>query len=395
MISGDERTGLLYGVLGAMLFACKGIFIKLAYARGVDTETFLGLRMLWAAPFFAWVAWRADGAALCARFRRCLVPSASATGNSASVQSAEGLGASAGGGAQAPSPHASVSRQREQAAHAPDMGADDANTRLPGLGRRAASAHDQPSTNDRQQPSSPASVWQPRDWLRVIGLGFSGYYLASYLDFLGLQYLSVGLERVLLYLGPTFVLLLSIFWLGKSVGPRQWLALAVSYLGVVMVYLHDIDVGANENVGLGSVLVIASCISYAFYLVNAGEMIKRLGSMRLTAWATLVACVLCVAQALVLRGHLLFRQPWEVQGIALATAIFCTVMPLFLINASVARLGAGRSAQVGMIGPVWTIFLGAMVLGEPVGWLQLVGTAVVIAGVMILAGVGRKVDADK
>lgn len=324
MISGDERTGLLYGVLGAMLFAGKGILIKLAYGHGVDTETFLGLRMLWAAPFFAWVAWRADGAALCAWFRRCLVPSA--TGNSASVQT---------------------------------------------------------------------SVWQPRDWLRVIGLGFSGYYLASYLDFLGLQYLSVGLERVLLYLGPTFVLLLSIFWLGKSVSARQWLALAVSYLGVVMVYLHDIEVGGNDRVALGSVLVIASCISYAIYLVSAGEMIKRLGSMRLTAWATLVACVLCVAQALVLRGHLLFQQPWEVQGIALATAIFCTVMPLFLINASVARLGAGRSAQVGMIGPVWTIFLGAVILGEPVGWLQLVGTAVVIAGVMILAGAGRKAGADK
>ncbi|MDO4231236.1 MAG: DMT family transporter [Lautropia sp.] len=372
MTSSDERTGLLYGVLGAMLFAGKGILIKLAYGHGVDTETFLGLRMLWAAPFFAWVAWRADGAALCrwaaGTFSRNRV---------APVATSHPV---------------------------PDVGAkpEDRNGGLqsvrastPANGVSSSGAEDAVFEQRREGMRSPTSflsapsVWQQHDWLRVIGLGFSGYYLASYLDFLGLQYLSVGLERVLLYLGPTFVLLLSIFWLGKSVSARQWLALAVSYLGVVMVYLHDIDVGANDNIGLGSVLVLASCLSYAFYLVNAGEMIKRLGSMRLTAWATLVACVFCVAQALLLRGSLLFRQPWEVQGIALATAIFCTVMPLFLINASVARLGAGRSAQVGMIGPVWTIFLGAMVLGEPVGWLQLVGTAVVIAGVMILAGAGK------
>ncbi len=342
-----EHVGLFYGVLGAMLFACKGILIKLAYRHGVDTETFLGLRMLWSAPFFAWVAWRADGAALCRRVR--------------SIFSGEGSGSTV------------------SASHS----ASEAGAQAAGV------QHQAEDSNATSSPSVP-SVWQQHDWLRVIGLGFSGYYLASYLDFLGLQYLSVGLERVLLYLGPTFVLLLSIFWLGKSVSARQWLALVVSYLGVVMVYLHDIDVGANEHIGLGSVLVLASCISYAFYLVNAGEMIKRLGSVRLTAWATLVACVLCVAQALLLRGSLLFRQPWEVQGIALATAIFCTVMPLFLINASVARLGAGKAAQVGMIGPVWTIFLGAMILGEPVGGLQILGTAVVILGVLLLSRVKPK-----
>ena len=136
---------------------------------------------------------------------------------------------------------------------------------------------------------------------------------------------------------------------------------------------------------LGSALVLGSCLSYSFYLVGAGEMVRRLGPMRLTAWASLVACVLCVTQALLVGGGDMFRQPTEVQGIALMTAIFCTVFPLFLTTASVNHLGAGKAAQVGMIGPVWTIFLGAVVLGEPTGGLQIVGTAVVILGVLILS----------
>ena len=312
-----EHLGLFYGLLGSMLFACKGILIKLAYRHGVSTETFLGLRMMWAAPFFAWVAWRSDGAALRQRWRKQAL--AGTTGHS-----------------------------------------DDA----------------MPRTD---------SVWRSGDVWRVAGLGFSGYYLASYLDFLGLQYVSAGLERVLLYLGPTFVLLLSVFWLKRPVSRTQWTALGVSYLGVILVYLHDLDGSRQVNVPLGSALVLGSCLSYSFYLVGAGEMVRRLGPMRLTAWASLVACVLCVTQALLVGGADLFRQPTEVQGIALMTAIFCTVFPLFLTTASVNHLGAGKAAQVGMIGPVWTIFLGAVVLGEPTGGLQIVGTAVVILGVLILS----------
>ncbi|MDO4905615.1 MAG: DMT family transporter [Lautropia sp.] len=358
-----ENLGLFYGVLGAMLFACKGIFIKLAYRHGVDTETFLGLRMLWAAPFFAWVAWRSDAQNLRRWWRR-------ARGVKGAVPSAErgrwqGLDARrTGAPSQAPSSMA-VPSESPHAAHA-----------SPSSGSSPAA--------DVQ----PASVWRTGDVGRVIALGFSGYYLASYLDFLGLQYISVGLERVLLYLGPTFVLLLSVFWLKRAVGRRQWTALAVSYLGVILVYLHDLDVAGQSNIALGSLLVLGSCISYAFYLLGAGELVGRLGSMRLTAWATLVACVLCVAQAFVMGGFGLFRQPMAVQGIALMTAIFCTVFPLFLTTAAVARLGAGKAAQVGMIGPAWTIFLGAMILGEPAGGLQIAGTAIVILGVLMLNRVG-------
>lgn len=349
----QERLGLIYGLLGAMLFAGKGILIKLAYRHGVDTETFLGLRMLWSAPLFVVVIWWADGERLRAWWQRL-------RGRQQGVSSAHGGRAASG-------------RMTGEG-----RGGDGAGTRVQGIGVATPSGPLQPSP------------WRSGDAWKVFGLGFSGYYLASYLDFLGLQYISVGLERVLLYLGPTFVLLISVFWLKRAVSRLQWLALAVSYLGVILVYLHDLDMAGQENVPLGSLLVLGSCLSYAFYLLGSGELVGRLGPRRLTAWASLVASVLCVAQALVLGGGAMFQQSWAVQGIAILTAIFCTVMPLFLTMAAVDRLGAGKAAQVGMIGPVWTIFLGAMILGEPVGGLQLVGTAVVIAGVLILGKAGRK-----
>ncbi|MDO5101947.1 MAG: DMT family transporter [Lautropia sp.] len=362
----DERLGLIYGVLGAMLFAGKGILIKLAYRHGVDTESFLGLRMLWSAPLFVAVIWWADGERMRAwwrqRGRASGLPAASEplVGQPMAVE----RGAVAG---QMPGQSSTPAR-----VHHAGSGAGVAST---GAGCSALQT---------------ASPWRAGDAWKVFGLGFSGYYLASYLDFLGLQYISVGLERVLLYLGPTFVLLISVFWLKRPVSRLQWLALAVSYLGVILVYLHDLDMAGQQNVPLGSLLVLGSCLSYAFYLLGSGELVGRLGPRRLTAWASLVASVLCVVQALVLGGLTMFQQSWAVQGIAILTAIFCTVMPLFLTMAAVDRLGAGKAAQVGMIGPVWTIFLGAMILGEPVGGLQLVGTAVVIAGVLILGKAGRK-----
>lgn len=336
-----------------MLFAGKGILIKLAYRHGVDTETFLGLRMLWSAPLFVLVIAWADGARLRAWWQRRL-----------------------------------ARQQVRGSAHEEPALSD----RMTGDGQtgHAAGTHaqgiDAAASSEAMQPTP----WRTGDAWKIFGLGFSGYYLASYLDFLGLQYVSVGLERVLLYLGPTFVLLLSVFWLKKAVSRLQWLALAVSYLGVILVYLHDLDIGDQRNVPLGSLLVLGSCLSYAFYLLGSGELVGRLGPRRLTAWASLVASGLCVLQALLMGGDAMFRQPWAVQAIAILTAIFCTVMPLFLTMAAVDRLGAGKAAQVGMIGPVWTIFLGAMILDEPVGSLQLVGTAVVIAGVLILGKAGRR-----
>ena len=238
----------------------------------------------------------------------------------------------------------------------------------------------------RAPASAPETVWRRGDGWRITGLGLAGYYLASYLDFLGLQYVSVGLERVILYLNPTFVLLISLFWFKRRISGRQWLALAVSYAGVVLVFVHDVRT-SGDGIVVGGLLVLASGLLYAVYLSAAGEMVSRLGSMRLTAWASLVSSAACVLHALVATGPAMWQSRWEVQLLSILNAVVCTVLPLFMVMAAIERLGSALASQTGMIGPASTIILGSVLLGEPVGWLQLVGTAVVIAGVLMLTRV--------
>lgn len=229
----------------------------------------------------------------------------------------------------------------------------------------------------------PAQARAPGDGLRVFGMGVTGYYLASLLDFYGLRYISAGLERVILYLNPTLVVLISVLVLRKPIGTRQWVALAVAYAGVITVFSHDLRL-SGENVPLGALLVFGSALSYAVYLVSAGELVARIGTMRLTAWASIVASLLCVAHALVTAPAALFAQPWAVYGLSLFNGVFCTVLPVFMVMMAIERIGSTAASQTGMVGPVATIAMAAVVLGEPVTGTQLVGTAIVMAGVFIL-----------
>eukprot|EP01030_Chromulinospumella_sphaerica_P014247 gene14247-14041_t len=206
-----------------------------------------------------------------------------------------------------------------------------------------------------EAPLSRADRW------RVLGLGLVGYYLSSFLDFLGLQYISVGLERLILFLTPTFVLLISSTLLKQHISRRQWLALLLSYCGIVFVFLHDLNSG-NRNVALGATLVTGSAAAYAVYLLLSGEMVRRLGSLRLVAYAMCVSTVACVGQFLLLRPVTGLLQPLPVYGLSLVNGILCTVMPVFMTMAAVERIGAGTASQAGMIGPVSTLFLGALLL---------------------------------
>ncbi len=229
-----------------------------------------------------------------------------------------------------------------------------------------------------EAPLSTADRW------RVLGLGLVGYYLSSFLDFLGLQYISVGLERLILFLTPTFVLLISSTLLKQHISRRQWLALLISYCGIVFVFLHDLHSG-SKNVVLGATLVMGSAAAYAVYLLQSGEMVRRLGSLRLVAYAMCVSSVACIGQFLLLRPVSGLLQPLPVYGLSLVNGILCTVMPVFMTMAAVERIGAGTASQAGMIGPVSTLFLGALLLGEPVTSWQLGGTALVLAGIYLLS----------
>jgi drug/metabolite transporter (DMT)-like permease len=226
----------------------------------------------------------------------------------------------------------------------------------------------------------------PGDWGWMAALGFSGYYLASYLDFLGLRHITAGLERLILFLYPTLVILLSAIFLAKPIGRRTVAALALCYLGIGLAVGHDLRVmGEPGEVLLGCALVFASALSYALYLMVNGEVVGRLGAMRVTAFATTIACLLSIGQFVVLRPLSALVLPWQVYALGLAMALFSTVAPVWLVSEAIRRLGAGPVSLTGTLGPVVTIFLGWLMLDEALGPGQLGGAALVIAGVLVMA----------
>jgi drug/metabolite transporter (DMT)-like permease len=223
-----------------------------------------------------------------------------------------------------------------------------------------------------------------RDWANVVGLGFCGYYLASMLDFLGLQFITASLERLILYLNPTLVLLMSVLWLRTRVSPRQMIAVALSYAGVLIVFSHELKF-EGANVALGAALVFASALSYAVYLVASGEVVRRIGALRLTGAATSVACVFAIVQLFVLRSPSAVLVPEPVIWLSLTNAVFTTFAPVVMVMMAIERIGAPLAAQCGMVGPMSTILLGVVLLGEPfTGWV-VAGTVLVLAGVWLLA----------
>ncbi len=223
-----------------------------------------------------------------------------------------------------------------------------------------------------------------RDMVTVVGLGFSGYYLASFLDFAGLAYVTASLERLILYLNPTLVLLLGFVLFRRAVSRRQLVALGVSYCGVLLVFGQEVTL-AGAHVALGALLVFASAASYAVYLVYSGEEVKRLGALRLTGLATTVACVFCIAQFLILRPVSAMTVAPEVIRLSVLNATLCTFAPVLMVMMAVERIGATMAAQTGMIGPLSTIMMGVLILGEPFTPWVAAGTALVLAGIWLLA----------
>jgi drug/metabolite transporter (DMT)-like permease len=235
----------------------------------------------------------------------------------------------------------------------------------------------------RQAVDKPLSG---RDWLWMAVLGFLGYYLASYLDFLGLLYITAALERLILFVYPTLVLLLSALFLGKPIRRDQLGALALCYLGVALAVGHDLhQTPFSGNVFLGCALVFGSALSYALYLLLHGEIVGRIGAMRLTAWATSFACAFCLVQFGLLRPLSLLVQPWPVLGLSLGMALLSTVAPVWLISEAIQRLGAPTVSLVGTLGPVLTLFLGWLILDESLGGMQLAGALLVITGVWLVS----------
>ena len=228
-----------------------------------------------------------------------------------------------------------------------------------------------------------------RDWLGIVGLGFSGYYLSSMLDFAGLQYISASLERLILDLGPTLVLALSWAVKGQRVTRGQLLAMAVSYSGALLVFGIELRLVPSGAIAWGAFLVFLSTASYSVYLFFSGEFVQRIGALRLGGWATAVACAFCIAQFLVLRPLSAAQVAPEVLWLSLLNGTLCTAAPVLMVMMAIERIGPALAAQIGIIGPLATIGMGIVVLGEPFTPWLVAGTALVVAGIYLFTRAGR------
>lgn len=232
----------------------------------------------------------------------------------------------------------------------------------------------------RRKPMSP-TTWLDRGKLFL--LGFLGYFFSSYINFLGLQYISVGLERIVLYLTPTIVLLISYFVLHKPISRLQWYALVVGYLGVFIVFIQDAS-STGISAWLGMILVFGSACAYAMYLIGSGEMVQRIGSVRLVVYASTASAVMSVLQSTFYHPSAIFEQALPIYWLTLLNASVCTVIPMLLIMIAIHRIGSPLVAQAGILGPVSTIFMGYLVLSEPITWMQISGMSLVMAAMWLL-----------
>ncbi|QEY18801.1 EamA/RhaT family transporter [Cellvibrio sp. KY-GH-1] len=228
------------------------------------------------------------------------------------------------------------------------------------------------------EPFQKGDIW------KIISLGLLGYYVSSLLDFLGLQYISAGLERLILYIYPTLVLLMLAYWKHERINNTVKLALAIAYGGMLLVFAHDLRLAKNIDLTLlGALLVFCSTISFALFIVLAGNMIKKVGSTRFTAYGMIAACSGVLAHGLSFGAIEDLQQPQPVYLLAIALAFFCTVIPSFLMNKGISLVGSGNAALIGSIGPIITLFLGALVLHETITSIQLIGAGLVIGGVSL------------
>ena len=225
--------------------------------------------------------------------------------------------------------------------------------------------------------------WADRRTLVVLGL--IGYYLASYFDFLGLQYVTAALERLLLFVHPTFVVLFSALLFSRRITRLDIVAIALSYLGILVVFWNDLSTQPG-NVALGSFWVLLSALFYAAYLIGSGRLVGRVGTLRFACYAGLISSVGVVTQFLLTRdAALLVSQPAPVYWLSLAMAVFSTVLPIVMTMEGIRRIGASHASIVGSVGPLATIFLGAIFLGEHITAIQILGAGLVLAGVLSIS----------
>ncbi len=235
----------------------------------------------------------------------------------------------------------------------------------------------------RQKKKQGLSL-SPKDWRHILLLGVLGYYLASLLDFLGLQYITASLERLILFVYPTLVLLIGAVVYREPVSRRQLGALALTYLGIAIAFSEGLSMNGGPNFILGAGMIFFGALAYAAYIVGSGRMLPRIGTLRFTSLAMTASAAAILIHHGIAYHWALFGFPLPVYGLAVLMALIATVIPSFMISEGIRNIGSGNASIIGSIGPISTIVLAYIFLGERLGWLQWAGTLLVIAGVLVI-----------
>lgn len=234
-----------------------------------------------------------------------------------------------------------------------------------------------------KKPTAPNLI-KKIDWFWLFFFGFIGYYLASLFDFMGLQYIKAGLERIILFIYPTIVVFLTWIFFKKKLTKKQFVAILITYFGVIVTFWDEIGLEGDDLI-LGGFLIFLSAVTYASYLVGSGWLIPKFGVLQFTSYAMIVS-TFCVTLHYFFQGNFdLLNYPKEVYLLGLAMAIFSTLLPSFLVSAAIERLGASTFSIFGSLGPISTIVLAFFFLDERISYLQLLGMFIVIIGVSVVS----------
>ncbi len=223
-----------------------------------------------------------------------------------------------------------------------------------------------------------------KDWWWTIVMGLCGYYVASLFDFLGLQYISASFERIILYLYPTLVLLISVFFFHSKIKRLHVIALLLTYVGVGIAFYENLQTMESHNITKGTILVFCAALTYALYIVGSGQLLPKVGTFRYNSISMSAACLGVFIHNIGLNGFNLFEFAMPIYWLSLAMALIATVIPSFLMAEGIRVIGSSNAAIIGSIGPISTIGMAYLFLGERLGWLQWVGTFFVIAGILLI-----------
>jgi len=224
-----------------------------------------------------------------------------------------------------------------------------------------------------------------RQWIDIAILGCFGYYISSLLDFQGLKYVSAGIERLILFIYPTFVLLISAFWMNRKVRSIEWLAVMITYAGLCVAFIGEVQVQSGEDFYFGSMLILICAVTYAIYIAGSGALIPAVGAIKFNSYAMSFAAAAVLIHFMLTSTQSVIGLPFGVYAYGFLMAILSTVVPSYLVSISIKRLGANTTAVIASIGPVSTILQAAFLLGESVSVLEIAGTGFIILGILVIS----------